>query len=104
MKYPRSFRDLLRVCQSYDQQLKKLLFDKAYGVSTSYTINPSYDNCGSVMSQQQAYFQCPIQQVPSYNYSNFWSYDDVYEGYSVDKEEEEMNVGSPIDFMRTTMM
>ena len=95
MKYPRSFHDLLQVCQSYDQQLKKLLFGEAYGVSTSYTINPSYDNCGSVMSQQPTYLQCPIQQVPSYHYSNFWSYDDVYEGDSRDKEEEVMNVEFP---------
>jgi hypothetical protein len=95
MKYPRSFHDLLRVCQSYDQQLKKLLFGEAYGVSASYTINPSYNNCGSVMSQQPAYLQCPIQQVPSYHYSNFWSYNDVYEGDSRDNEEEVMNVESP---------
>ena len=95
MKYPRSFHDLLRVCQSYDQQLKKLLFGEAYGVSTSYTINPSYNNCGSVMSQQPAYLQCPIQQVSSYHYSNFWSYNDVYEGDSRDKEEEVMNVEFP---------
>ena len=95
MKYPRSFHDLLRVCQSYDQQMKKLLFGEAYGVSTSYTINPSYNNCGSVMSQQPAYLQCPIQQVSSYHYSNFWSYNDVYEGDSRDKEEEVMNVEFP---------
>ena len=95
MKYPRSFHDLLRVCQSYDQQMKKLLFGEAYGVSTSYTINPSYNNCGSVMSQQPTYLQCPIQQVSSYHYSNFWSYNDVYEGDSRDKEEEVMNVEFP---------
>ena len=38
MKYPRCFHDLLQVCQSYDQQMKKLLFGEAYGVSTSYTV------------------------------------------------------------------
>ena len=72
--------------------MKKLLFGEAYGVSTSYTIGPSYNNCGLVMSQQPTYLQCPIQQVSSYHYSKFWTYNDVYEGDSRDKEEEVMNV------------
>ena len=42
-------------------------FGEAYGVSTSYTINPSYDNCGSFMNEQPIYLQCPINRFPHIN-------------------------------------
>ena len=47
------------------------------------------------MSQQLAYLQYLIQQVSSYHYSNFWSYNDVQEGDYRDKEEEVINVEFP---------